>query len=417
MSAGRHRGPIVLLETGTLISGIGNGVALVVLPWLVLEETGSATVAGLVSAAVLLPLLASSVIAGTVVDRIGRKRTSVGSDLLSGVAAAAIPLVAAIGDLTAAWIVGLAMLGAVFDPAGFTARETMLPEAAARAGWRLDRVNGIHEAIFGVSFIIGPGLGGLMIAWFGPLTALWVTAVGFVVAALLTACIGGLPGAGRPSTHDAMAGGWRGTTEGFVFVWRDPALRSVAVLSCAIVAAYLPFESVIFPVYFEAQGEPERLGLIVTAMSAGGVVGALAHARVVDLVGRRAVFVWGIFITCLLLGLTALFPPFWVMVVLSVGVGALYGPVNPIVNLAMQTLTPEQLRGRVVGVITASAYAAGPFGLLLAGPLVEWQGVRTAALVFATLVILAATAGFFLPGLRRLDSLDVTVGQQSDIAD
>ena len=88
-----------------------------------------------------------------------------------------------------------------------------------------------------------------------------------------------------------MAAGWRGTTEGFVFVWRDPALRSVAVLSCAIVAAYLPFESVIFPVYFEAQGEPERLGLIVTAMSAGGIVGALAHARVVDLVGRRAVFV------------------------------------------------------------------------------------------------------------------------------
>jgi MFS family permease len=111
MSAGRHRGPIVLLETGTLISGIGNGVALVVLPWLVLEQTGSATVAGLVSAAVLLPLLASSVIAGTVVDRIGRKRTSVGSDLLSGVAAAAIPLVAAIDDLTAAWILGLAMLG------------------------------------------------------------------------------------------------------------------------------------------------------------------------------------------------------------------------------------------------------------------------------------------------------------------
>ena len=152
-------------------------------------------------------------------------------------------------------------------------------------------------------------------------------------------------------------------------------------------------------------------------MSAGGIVGALAHARVVDMVGRRAVFVWGIFITCLLLGLTALFPPFWVMVVLSVGVGALYGPVNPIVNLAMQTLTPEQLRGRVVGVITASAYAAGPFGLLLAGPLVEWQGVRTAAIVFATLVILAATAGFFLPGLRRLDSLDVTAGQRTDIAD
>src|SRR5262245_34190153 len=108
MSAERHRGPIVLLETGTLISGIGNGVALVVLPWLVLERTGSAAIAGLVSAAALLPLLVSSVVAGAVVDAVGRRRTSVGSDLLSGIAAAAIPVVDIVGDLTAAWIVGLA---------------------------------------------------------------------------------------------------------------------------------------------------------------------------------------------------------------------------------------------------------------------------------------------------------------------
>ena len=200
-----------------------------------------------------------------------------------------------------------------------------------------------------------------------------------------------------------------------MFVWRDPALRSVAVLSCAIVAAYLPFESVIFPVYFESQGEPERLGLIVTAMSAGGILGALAHARVVDLVGRRAVFVWGIFITCLCSASLALFPPFWVMVVCRSASGVLYGPVNPIVNLAMQVLTPEQLRGRVVGVITSSAYAAGPIGLLIAGPLVEWQGVADRRHRLRRPRHLAALAGFFLPGLRRLDNLDVTVGRQSDI--
>jgi MFS family permease len=407
MPAAKHRGPIVLLESGTLISGIGNGVALVVLPWLVIERTGSAAFAGLVAGAALVPLLLSSVFAGTLVDIVGRKRTSVGSDLLSGLAVAAIPVVDAVGELTAGWLVALAMLGAAFDPAGFTARETMLPAAATRAGWRLDRVNGIHEALFGVSFIIGPGLGGLMIGWFGPLTALWVTAGGFAVAALLTMGIRGLPGAGRPAEHAAMAGVWKGTVEGIVFVWRDPALRSVAVLSCAIVAAYLPFESVIFPVYFEEQGQPERLGLVITAMSAGGILGALAHARVVDMIGRRAVFVWSIFVCCVVLGAVALFPPFWLMLVLSALTGALWGPINPISNLAMQVLTPEQLRGRVVGVITSSAYAAGPLGLLLAGPLVEWQGVERAALIFAALTILAAVAGFFLPGLRRLDNLDV----------
>ena len=86
---------------------------------------------------------------------------------------------------------------------------------------------------------------------------------------------------------------------------------------------------------------------------------------------------------------------------------------NPIGNLAMQVLTPEQLRGRVVGVITSTAYAAGPLGLIIAGALVEWQGVRTAALVFAALIIVAAAAGFFMPGLRRLDHLDVRLAVPS----
>jgi MFS family permease len=412
MSSGRHRGPILLLESGTLISGIGNGVALVVLPWLVLERTGSASAAGVVSALSLLPLLAASVISGTLVDLVGRKRMSIASDVLSGLAVAAIPTVDRLGNLTIGWIIAFAMLGAAFDPAGFTARETLLPAAATRAGWRLDRVNGVHEAIFGTAFIIGPGLGGLLIGWFGPLNAMWVTAGGFAVSSTLTLLISGLPPVRRDpaAAHDdsaAIRRVWRQTAEGVRFVWRDAALRSVAVLSCAIVAAYLPFESVIFPVYFTEQGEPERLGLIVTAMSAGGILGALGHARVVDFIGRRAVYVWGIFITCVLLGMVALFPPFWLMACLSVAVGALYGPINPISNLAIQVLTPEQLRGRVVGIVTSSAYAAGPLGLLVAGPLVEWQGVHTAALVFALLVIAAATAGFFLPGLRRLDNLDV----------
>jgi MFS family permease len=135
---------------------------------------------------------------------------------------------------------------------------------------------------------------------------------------------------------------------------------------------------------------------------------------VVDLVGRRAVFVWAVFTACALLGVLALFPPFWVMVVVSFAVGLLYGPVNPIGNLAMQVLTPEQLRGRVVGVITSTAYAAGPLGLLVAGPLVQWQGVQTAALLFAALIIVAAAAGFFMPGLRRLDHLDVRLAVPGD---
>ena len=54
-------------------------------------------------------------------------------------------------------LAGLAALGALFDPAGMTARETMLPEAAQRAGWTLDHANSVYEAVFNLSYIVGPG--------------------------------------------------------------------------------------------------------------------------------------------------------------------------------------------------------------------------------------------------------------------
>jgi hypothetical protein len=89
------------------------------------------------------------------------------SDVLSGTSVLLIPLADALGWLSVGLLAVLAVLGALFDPAGAAAREAMLPEAAAQAGWTLDRANGIHETVFGLAFLVGPGLGGLLIAVVG----------------------------------------------------------------------------------------------------------------------------------------------------------------------------------------------------------------------------------------------------------
>ena len=90
---GRRWGPFVALELATLLSATGNGIAMIALPWLVLELTGKASDAALVAAAGALPLLATALFAGTVVDRVGRRRTAVVSEALSAVSVAAIPVV------------------------------------------------------------------------------------------------------------------------------------------------------------------------------------------------------------------------------------------------------------------------------------------------------------------------------------
>src|SRR5581483_1139689 len=176
------RGPVALLLFAAMVAAAGNGISLVAFPWLVLQRNGSALDASIVAGAASLPLLFSTLLAGTAVDFLGRKRISIISDILSGGTVAAIPVLALLLGASAVNVTTLAVLaalGAAFDPAGITARESMLPEAAARAGWTLDRTNGLYEATFNVAYIVGPGLGGLLIATIGGINTMWVTAATF----------------------------------------------------------------------------------------------------------------------------------------------------------------------------------------------------------------------------------------------
>lgn len=403
-SAAVSRTPFLLLQVGNLLSGAGNGVAMVVLPWLVLDLTGSASAAGLVATATLLPVLLSSLAVGTIVDMVGRKRVAVLADALSGLSTAGIPLLALVGHLDVRSLIPLAIVGAVLDPAGYTARKAMLPGAAKRSGWSWERANGVHEAVFGTAYILGPGLGGILIGLVGAESALWATTAAFGLAVAATSFLQ-VPGAGRPDVHERPGSFWHGTLEGLAFAWRQPLLRATTGLTCLVIAAYLPFESVILPVHYTDLGKPGQLGLVVMAMSIGGVVGSLATASAVRRLGRYRVFVGSVTLACLaLLGL-GLLPGLGPMVTFALLTGLFWGPVTPILDLAMQVRTPEPMRGRVIGVITSATYAAGPVGLLLAGPAIDGWGVETAALVFAIAVLAVAALALLQPTLRELGDL------------
>lgn len=394
--------PFLLLSAGTLLAGIGNGIAIVALPWLVLERTGSATSAALVAAAAAIPLLFASLLSGTIVDIAGRRRIAVASDALSAISVMAIPVIDATFGLTVASLAILAALGAVFDPAGITARETMLPEAARTSGLRLDRVNSIHEAIFNGAYLIGPGLGGLLVATIGAVNTLWFTGAGFVFSMIAISGVR-LAGADKPSHPGQTTGFWRSTREGIVFVWHDHLLRATALLSMAVIAFYLPIEGVILPAYFTKMQTPTHLGWVLMAMSVGGLLGALSYGQWADRLPRRAIFVTAIVaLGVTVLGL-ALLPSLPIMLLLSTIMGFTYGPVGPITNYAMQTRTPDRLRGRVIGVMASTAYAAGPAGYLLAGPLIDHLGIQPAFLLLASLLMLMVLTSFFIPALRELD--------------
>lgn len=401
----RSRGPAFLILFAALMAGAGNGISMIAFPWLVLQRNGSAVEASVVAMAGTLPLLVSTVIAGAAVDYIGRRRVSMISDLLSALSVAAVPVVALIFGADAvnvAVLAGLAALGAAFDPAGMTARETMLPEAATRAGWTLDHANSVYEAVFNLAYIVGPGIGGMLIATLGGVETMWVTAAafGFSIAAI---SVLKLEGVGKPDRSALPDRVWAGVVEGLKFVWNLKVLRTLAIIDLTVTGLYMPMEAVLFPKYFTDRDEPAQLGWVLMALSIGGLIGALSYAVLVRYVKRRVTMLIAVISLGVAMTIIAFLPPLPVILSLSAVVGFVYGPIQPIYNYVMQTNAPAHLRGRVVGVMGSLAYAAGPLGLVIAGPLADTAGLQTTFLALSLPMLLLGLAAIGLPSLRDLD--------------
>ena len=399
------RGPLYTILFAALMAGAGNGITIVAFPWLVLQRNGSALDASIVAMAGTIPLLVATLIAGAAVDYLGRKRVSMISDALSALSVAAVPVLAmtfGVHVVNVAVLAGLAALGALFDPAGMTARETMLPEAAERAGWTLDHANSVYEAVFNLAYIVGPGVGGLMIATLGGVNTMWVTAGAFVLSIIAISTLR-LEGAGTPNRNALPEGVWAGVVEGLRFVWNNKVLRTLAIVDLAATGLYMPMESVLFPKYFTDRNEPAQLGWVLMALSVGGLVGALSYAVMSKYWRRRTVMLTAVLTLGVAMTIIAFLPPLPTILVLCAIVGFVYGPIAPIYNYVMQTRAPRHLRGRVVGVMGSLAYAAGPLGLVLAGPLADSAGLHATFLALSLPMLLLGVVAVFLPALRDLD--------------
>lgn len=400
------RAPLLLILFAALMAGAGNGISIVAFPWLVLQRTGSAVDASVVAIAGTLPLLASTLIAGAAVDFIGRRRVSMISDLLSALSVAAVPVIAMAFGVDAVNVVTLATLaalGAMFDPAGLTARESMLPEAAQRAGWTLDHANSVYEAVFNLAYIVGPGIGGLLIATLGGINTMWVTAGAFVLSIAAIALLR-LEGAGKPNRDALPDGILTGIVEGLRFVWSSKVLRTLAFIDLMVTGLYMPMESVLFPKYFTDRSEPAQLGWVLMALSLGGLIGALGYALLSRYVKRRTTMLVAVLTLGVAMTVIAFLPPLPLILALCVIVGLVYGPIAPIYNFVMQTRAPQHLRGRVVGVMGSLAYAAGPLGLIVAGPLADTAGLHATFLALSLPMLVIGAIALALPSLRELDA-------------
>jgi MFS family permease len=401
--------PIALLETTNLVSGMSNGVVTIAIPWLVLQRTGSVTAAGLVAAMSALPGIIASPLAGWAVDHFGRRIVSIVSDVLSAISVAAIPLVAMVTDLNLAIILALAMLGAVFDPAGYTARRALIPDVAEASGMEVTRLNGLHEGIFGLGWIVGPLAGALLIAALGDTAAFWVPFALFVVAAILIGLLrvsdaGQIAKAERAEAGIAPLTAWQNAVLGIRLIWRDHTLRAITIAVMVLAAIYLPTETVLLPAYFTELNSPESLGFILAALAAGSVIGSFSYGWLNQRMTRRSIVYVALVGTAVTYIPMALLPPIGIFVTFAFLCGLTWGPMQPLLTTIVQLRIDPDAQGRVFGIQTATFYVAPPAAMFLAGVLAENFGVKPVMLGIAVLLVLTALGVLRVKSLKDIDA-------------
>ncbi len=399
--------PVLLLQAANAASGFGNAIVMIAIPWLVLDATGSAAAAGLVAALSSIPGLVVSPVAGWLVDRFGRRAVSVLSDLLSALSVAALPLVALAGELTFPVIVALAVLGATFDPAGYTARRTLLPDVATAARASVDRLNGIHEGVFAAGWTLGPLAAAWLIAAVGPTRAFWLPCALFLLASacVLVMRVGD---SGQQRRAERLAegtelGGLAGAARGFVLLWNDELLRTITFAVLVLAAIYMPTEAVLLPAYFQGLDDPGALGLVITGLAGGSAIGAFAYGALSARLSRLTLLRLVLAGTAIGIVPMALLPSPIVMAAAGFILGFAWGPMNPLLSTLVQRRVEADEQGRVYGVMLSTFYAAPPIAMLVVGALTERYGVAITYAGIAALLVVSVLAVLAFPRLREIN--------------
>jgi MFS family permease len=395
--------PFVLLQVANFAGASANSMTFIAIPWLVLELTGSALSTGIVAALAAIPAIVMSPLAGLLIDRVGRAKISILSDVLSGLSVLIIPFVAMTGRLDLLVVAGATLLGAIFDPTGYTARKTLIEPTAKASGVSLARANSLHEALFALGFALGPALGAALIGVVGTIMSFAVITVLFGVAAIAVWVIPSAVTMAPDDGPDQPGAWWRDAIEGFRVIRADTALLVVTAFIVFVDFVYKPTEVVILPTYFQSIDNPWGFGVVISAMALGGVIGAYSYAPLAARFTLRAIVLsCSIASSALLFGL-AFFPPVWVMGVFGFAVGMCWGPMGPLLNTLVQTRCRPSVQGRVFGAQMALFASGPPLGMVLVGGLVEGFGV---AVVYPFIVAAVFLCALALLGVRQLAGVD-----------
>ena len=382
-----------VLASGQVISVLGSQMTTVAVPYQVYKLTGSSLDVGMVSLATLGPLLAGSLLGGTVVDAFDRRRLLVAVSALMGAVSAGLALNASSPALWPLFV--LPALSGGLGTFEDSALNTVIPNVVRRS--EIPAASAMFQAIFQLGLVVGPALAGLLLAGAGIRFVYWIDTVTFAAAMIAALAISPQPPAGggqRP--------GLRSLLEGARFVRGRQAIQGAFLIDLGATVFGLP--RALFPALAATVfgGGAATLGLLYAAPGAGALAGALTTGWVgrVHRQGRAvtvAVIVWGLAIVGF--GLTRHLPVALILLAVAGWADVISAVLR---STIVQLAVPDALRGRLTG-LQISVVTGGPrLGDVEAGAVAAAFGDATSVVsgglaCVATALLLVTV----LPGFRR----------------
>ena len=384
-----------LLWIGNLVSLTGTEMTRTAVAWQIYQLTGDALALGMIGAARLIPLVLLALGAGVLADNYDRRKLLIGAQVAMLVCSLTLGVATSLGGATIWLIYAVTALAAAAHTLGLPARQALVPTLVPRE--HLAGALSLNITAVQLATVLGPTVGGLLIAGVGVGPVYWIDAASFVAIIGLLLLMRSRPVAAE--RRDVSVGA---ALEGLRFVRRNPLIWSTMLLD--FLATFFSAATTLLPLFAEEilRVGPQGMGLLFAAPSAGAVLASLATS--VLGAGRRqgplllgAVVVYGL--STLAFGLST---SFWLSL-LMLAVNGAADTVSMVVRGTIRNLeTPDELRGRMVAV-NMLFFAGGPqlgeieagvAARLLGGPLSVAAGGLACGLM-------TGAVGAAVPQLRR----------------
>ncbi len=395
----RHRN-FRLFFLGQGVSLMGTWMTRLALSWLTYRLTGSALLLGLVGFSGQIGTALLSPFGGVWVDRWDKRRLLVWTQILSAAQSLGLAALTLSGRITIHEVIGLAALQGLIDAFDMPARQSFMIQMVGRSKEDLSNGIALNSSMVNAARLVGPAAAGFLIAKVGEGYCFLIDGVSYfaVIASLVAMRLVAMPprtGA-RESVAKQMSEGWR-YVSGFLPV------RTILLLFAACSFLGLPFLTLL-PIFATEvlHGGAHTLGLLMAANGVGALASALVLAMRKSVRGLTRTICYCAFLFGVGLVVFGLSYALWISLLAMLLNGFGMMQVMAASNTVLQTIIPEERRGRVMGWFVLAFAGTMPFGSLVAGWLAHRMGApRGVVLTGCGVLLAAAWYGFRLPALRR----------------